>query len=87
MVATPKLLDANPAQPPHRPDPVAAVLSVFGFFVIVGLFTAGVLAVYTYSTPGAEGPVVEITAAIFGIGLLYALSVATLRHVRAGLRV
>ena len=73
-------------QPPHRPDPVAAVLSVLGVVVIVGLFVAGVLAVYTYSTPGAEGPVVATTAVIFGAALLFGIAVATLRYVRAGVR-
>jgi hypothetical protein len=65
---------------------VAAVLSALGVVVIVGLFVAAVLAVYTYSTPGAEGPVVETTAAIFGVAFLFAIAVATLRYVRAGVR-
>jgi hypothetical protein len=85
-VATPRLLDASSAQPPHRPDPAVAVLSVLGTIVVVGLFVAGVLAVYTYSTPDAEGPVVEATAAVFGVALLYALTVATLRHIRSSAR-
>jgi len=63
-----------------------AVLSVLGAIVIMGLFVAGFLAVYTYSTPGAEGPIVEATAAVFGVALLYALGVATLRYVRSGAR-
>jgi hypothetical protein len=86
-VTTPSLLDANPAQPPHRPDPAVAVLSVLGAIIILGLFTAGFLAVYTYSTPGAEGPVVEATAAVFGLALLFGVGVATLRYVRSGARV
>jgi len=85
-VTTPRLLDASSAQPPHRPDPAVAVLSVLGAIVIMGLFVAGFLAVYTYSTPGAEGPIVEATAAVFGVALLYALGVATLRYVRSGAR-
>ncbi len=64
-----------------------AVLSVLGTIVVVGLFVAAFLAVYTYSTPDAEGPVVEATAVIFGVALLYGLAVATLRHVRSGVRV
>lgn len=86
-MTTPRLLDANPAQPPHRPDPAVAVLSVLGAIIIVGLFAAGFLAVYTYSTPGAEVPVVEATAAVFGLALLFALGVATLRYVRSGARI
>jgi FtsH-binding integral membrane protein len=82
-VSTPHLLDAA-APPPHRPDPLAAVLSALGVVVIAGLCVAAVLAVYTYSTPDAEGTVVAVTAAVFGAALALAVAVATLRHVRAG---
>jgi hypothetical protein len=51
----------------------AAVVTLLGV-TMVGLFIAAVLAVYTYSTSAAEGPVVIVTvisavfAAIIGVG-------------------
>ena len=54
---------------------VAGLVSVIG-----GLLVAGVLAVYTYSTPAAELPLVIVTALLFVGVLAFALGVAAVRH-------
>ena len=47
---------------------------------VVGLFTAGLLAVYAYNTPGAEGPVI-ILSLVFGmLAVLVKLGAAAWRH-------
>jgi hypothetical protein len=58
---------------PRMDGATAAVVTLLGV-TMVGLFIAAVLAVYTYSTSAAEGPVVIVTvisavfAAIIGVG-------------------
>jgi hypothetical protein len=47
---------------------------------LIGLFTAGVLAVYTYSTPGAELPVILLTVAFAVFAGLIKLVDVVLRH-------
>lgn len=47
---------------------------------IIGGFYAGVLAVYTYSTPSAEWPAVIVTLILFGSAILLQVGAATLRH-------
>jgi hypothetical protein len=48
--------------------------------VMIGLLLTGILAVYTYSTPGAIGPVVTITGVTFFGVLLLQLAGAAQRH-------
>jgi len=83
MVATPPMLD--PREPDlrrRRVDPVSA-LTVGALSVIAAaLFAAGVLAVYTYSTPNVELPLVIAIALCFVVVLganLVRLAVRSLR--------
>ncbi len=56
-------------------------LSVAGLgLVMLGLLITAVLAVYTYSTPAAVGPVVSVTGLIFLSVLLLQLAGAAQRH-------
>jgi uncharacterized protein with PQ loop repeat len=48
--------------------------------VMVGLLLTGILAVYTYSTPGAVGPVAAVTGFTFLAVLLLQLAGAAQRH-------
>ncbi|MBV9100525.1 MAG: hypothetical protein JOZ46_04240 [Candidatus Dormibacteraeota bacterium] len=51
---------------------------------VIGLFTAGLLAVYTFATPGAEGPVI-ILSIVFGLlALLVKVGSAAWRHFTGG---
>jgi len=49
---------------------------------ILGLFIAGVLAVYTYSTAAAEGPVVVITVVFALLAVIVGLGSAISRRSR-----
>ena len=67
---------------PERPrglDPILAFSVLILALVALGLFLAGFLAVYTYSTPGLEAPLVV------GLTLAFA-GVLVLNLVRLGLR-
>ena len=68
------------ALPPHRPDPISLVLSLLLTVVAIGLFFAAFLAVYTWSTPDSELPVVEWTAGVFGATLVIAILVPAYRY-------
>jgi hypothetical protein len=48
----------------------------------IGLFVAGILAVYTYSTPGAEGPVIVLTVLFAAGAAIIKLVDAAVRHFR-----
>jgi hypothetical protein len=50
-------------------DPATRVAVVLLSVAVVGLFVAGILAVYTYATPGAEGAVIALSIAC-GIGAI-----------------
>ncbi len=81
---TPPMLQTRSAAPGphHRPDPLVA-LDIAGMSVVcLGLLLAGILAVYDYSTPGAEAPLVLTTAAVAVVLLLVNVLVMGLRHVR-----
>ena len=65
-----------------RIDGVTATVITLLTLTIIGLFIAGVLAVYTYSTSPAEGPVVILTT-ICGVGALVVLVAGAIaRHLR-----
>lgn len=65
-----------------RVDGMTATVITLLALTIAGLFAAGVLAVYTYNTSPAEGPVVVLTT-ICGAGALLVLIIGGIvRHVR-----
>jgi FtsH-binding integral membrane protein len=82
------LIPAEPHGPvitlPTIPIPQLDVLSwmtatLLTLAIIGGLY-AGVLAVYTYSTPSAEWPAVIVTLVLFGSALLLQIGAAAMRH-------
>ena len=76
-----------PAERPPAPDPVLS-FTVFMLAVIaVALFVAAFLAVYTYSTPGVEAPLVIAITLAFSLLLivnLVRLGIRQLRQLLAG---
>ena len=83
---TPPMLRPRTPQPSvaRQPDPLAAV-AVFGLSLIAAaLFVAAILAVYTYSTPDVELPlVVAIALAFVAVTLAFTVGHAV-RRVRLG---
>jgi hypothetical protein len=63
-------------------DPVAGLTALLIGLVAVGLFVAGILAVYDYNVPAVEGPVVLILLVIFGVALVVNLAAAMVRSLR-----
>jgi hypothetical protein len=83
-MATPPMLRSSEASATRRsvPDPLVA-LNVGGLVVVaLGLLLAGILAVYDYSTPGAEAPLVLWVAAIAVALFVVDIAVVGVRHVR-----
>jgi len=74
------LRSRSPQEAKAQPDPLAS-LTLFGLAVIAAaLLAAAILAVYTYSTPAAELPLVVATALAFGLVLAANLIGAVVRH-------
>ena len=72
---------------PPEPDPVAAFTVFTLALIALGLFVAAILAVYTYSTPAVELPLVVAIALAFSLLLLVnllRLGVRQVRQLRAG---
>lgn len=65
-----------------RPELDAATRAVVAFLTVVtaGLAIAGILAVYDWRTPGAEGPVADVIGAFFGLAVIVAIVGAAVRH-------
>lgn len=78
----------EPRQGPERSirhptgDPIAGISAFLIGLVAVGLFVAGVLAVYDYALPPALGPVILVLAALFGLVLLLTFARVTVRSLR-----
>lgn len=66
---------------PRVDGPTVAVITLLAL-TIIGLFIAAVLAVYTYSTSPAEGPVVIVTAISAVLALVIGLGSAISRRAR-----
>lgn len=83
-MATPPMLQspAAGAVGRSRPDPLVALDVTAITVVCIGLLLAGFLAVYDYSTPGAEAPLVLWIAVLAVALLLVNLIVVSLRYVR-----
>ena len=67
----------------ERPDPVVSL--AVGLFVVVActLFAGGVLAVYDWTTPGAERPLFFAGLGVFLAAVVMLVATATVRHLRA----
>jgi len=76
------LRSSEPRRPTLGPraDGVAAITVLLLCVCAGGLLIAGVLAVYDYTTPGAEAPLVLSLTAIFGLVLALNVLVSTIRH-------
>ena len=59
--------EPEPATAGGAGDPVASLTVAFLAVIAVALFVAAILAVYTYSTPGVEAPLVVAIALVFGV--------------------
>jgi hypothetical protein len=71
-----------PALPGERRDPLISITVMVLTLLGVGLFIAGVLAVYTYSTPGAEVPLVIAISLAFAAILALNLIGRAVQHWR-----
>jgi hypothetical protein len=67
-----------------QPDPAMAVGVLFLGLTAVGLLLGGILAVYTYSTPGAVRPLFYGVIATFAVALGVPLLAAGARALRGG---
>ncbi len=62
--------DPAPALPSQRAaDPLGSLTVTLLWLIALALFAAAILAVYTYSTPGVEVPLVIAIALSFGVVL------------------
>lgn len=86
-MATPPMLrprDAASPRPVLRPrrDPVAAVSATLLALTAVGLLLGGILAVYDWTTPGAEQPLVFAVLGTFFAAFAVEIAAATARRLR-----
>jgi hypothetical protein len=83
-MATPPMLRTPEASATRHPAPDPLVSLNVGALAIVafGLLIAGILAVYDYSTPGAEAPLVLWIALIAVALVIVDVAVVGVRHVR-----
>lgn len=71
------------AGPSVERDPLLSLTVLFLGLIAVGLFAAAILAVYTYSTPGVEAPLVIAISLGFGLVLAANLLGRAVREWRA----
>jgi hypothetical protein len=64
------------------PDPAASLSAALLAVAAAGLLLGGILAVYTWSTPGAEMPLFFGVLATFTAALVVQVLAATVRHLR-----
>ena len=83
-MSTPEMLRTpdRPSQPSNRPDPLIGIVVGLLVLVVVGLLVAGTLAVYNWTTPAGEGPLVGAIAAVFGVAVLTLVVTAGIRAAR-----
>jgi hypothetical protein len=74
--------DAAPAR--HGADPVVAIAVILFTLSLAGLVLGGVLAVYDWTTPGAERPLLWSVLGVFFGAIAVLLLGATARWVRGG---
>jgi hypothetical protein len=76
----PSIADTQRGKP--RLDGATIAVVTLLALTMVGLFIAAVLAVYTYSTSAAEGPVVIMTVIFALLAIVIGLGAAIARHMR-----
>lgn len=74
--------EAVPGRPPG-PDPVLAFTVFLLALIAVGLFLAAFLAVYTYSTPTIEAPLVIALTVAFSVLLVVNVIRLAVRQLRS----
>ncbi len=74
----------EPAAARRRPDPVMSITVGALTVIAVALFVAAVLAVYTYSTPDVELPLVIAIALFFVVVVGANILRLAVRHLRPG---
>ncbi len=85
MVATPPMLDPRePVLQRRQADPVLAITVGALSVIAAALFVAAFLAIYTYSTPDVELPLVIAIALFFVVVLGANLLRLAVRHLRPG---
>jgi hypothetical protein len=85
-VATPPMLrprEPEPVRAESSADPLVSITVAILGFIALALFVAAVLAVYTYSTPGVELPLVIGISLGFSALMLLNLFRLAMRRVRA----
>jgi hypothetical protein len=78
-----RIPDREP-EPRMRPDPVIAIAVILFSLCVAGLVLGGILAVYDWTTPGAERPLLWGVLASFLGAIAVLLLGATARWVRGG---
>ncbi|MHB8718956.1 MAG: hypothetical protein ACYDAC_08715 [Candidatus Dormibacteria bacterium] len=82
-MSTPPMLRTRPEDLGRDgPDPLVTLDVAAAALVSAGLLLAGILAVYDYSTPGAEAPLVLCVALIAVAALALNVAVVLVRHIR-----
>ena len=74
-----------PPQPPHADPSVSLCVLLLGL-TVVGLVLGGVLAIYDWTTPGAERPLFFTVLGIFFAALAIPVITGAARWTRAGTR-
>jgi hypothetical protein len=74
----------EPSSPTGRVDPVSAITVGALSIIAVALLVAAFLAVYTYSTPNVELPLVIAIALFFVVVVFANILRAAARHLRPG---
>lgn len=75
--------EPEPSPPGGARDPVVSVTVSFLALIAVALFVAAILAVYGYSTPGAEVPLVIAISLAFGVVVVLNVLTGAVRLWRA----
>ena len=73
-----------PGQARTAADPLTSITAFLLALIALGLLVAGFLAVYTYSTPAVEVPLVVGISLAFSAVLAINIVGLSLRHLRAG---
>jgi hypothetical protein len=89
-MATPQMLQPRRPQDrlpePVRPDPATSLTAGLLALTALGLLLGGILAVYDWTVPGAERPLLFGVLAAFVAAMVVQILAATARHLRPGSR-
>lgn len=81
----PRRGEIRPAPPAHA-DPWLSITVLLLGLTVVGLVLGGVLAIYDWTTPGAEQPLLVTVLGIFLVALVIPVITAATRWARTGPR-